>query len=757
MVTAVVAGSCCVGGSDMAYAMSVGRHYEMVSPVFKGGFGATMIDGVSPGGEGVAFYSAGIFDGASAGGAVSVGNGPTPAKYLAHRGATGWSTTPLMALTSLSDNGFEEVSPDLSLAVTVGSPTIHSYELTEEIDTWVRPTSLPDTLTSWQGVPIVRIPGKELGLQTVTASADLCHLFAATSGGLAHKAEPIAEAEGTDAEVYEIDRGCDGKSSSIKLVGVNNQNRLIAPPKCRVNVGNTESGSLISPALSTSYNAVSTDASVVYFTACPGAEPPQHQLFARLGGSRTVEVSRPLEAGQFGGCVSESNEVPGEVPCKGAATRPSADFRGAAEDGSKVYFTASLASSGSPLVSGDGDVSTNLYMATIGCPAAKPGCAPSEREVTSLAEASHDPNSAAADVQGILRIAPNGQRAYFVAGGDLLSAAQQIALEGEGRLVPQTGAENLYEYDSSSGTVRFIIDLCTGREQSGAAEDFRCPSGESDMAVWGSGGPAAGESQTGGAGGEFLVFSSYGQLTSDDTNAAKDIYRYDAVTGELTLVSHGENGYDPNGSSGLLGSKIAQGHHGDNLLENHEANTRAISDGGSRIVFTSAEPLSEGDTNGLVNAYEWHDGSVSLVSTGSDTEPVGDVVISPDGSSVVFDTVQGLVAQDTDGLPDVYVARLGAGFPRPPAERAPCAGDGCQGPLTNPSALLVPTSATAVPEAIVPTPGAVKRKPKIKRPRSCKRTRLLHKRPGCERVNGKARRSMFERRPSHGPIRGGRS
>ena len=53
--------------------------------------------------------------------------------------------------------------------------------------------------------------------------------------------------------------------------------------------------------------------------------------------------------------------------------------------------------------------------------------------------------------------------------------------------------------------------------------------------------------------------------------------------------------------------------------------------------------------------------------TGSDQEAVNDVVISPSGSSVFFVTSQGLVPQDTDGLDDVYDARLGEGFPAVPS------------------------------------------------------------------------------------------
>lgn len=42
--------------------------------------------------------------------------------------------------------------------------------------------------------------------------------------------------------------------------------------------------------------------------------------------------------------------------------------------------------------------------------------------------------------------------------------------------------------------------------------------------------------------GMLLVFSSYGQLRAVNTDSAKDVYWYDAVTGVLVRVSVGEEG-----------------------------------------------------------------------------------------------------------------------------------------------------------------------------------------------------------------------
>ena len=337
-----------------------------------------------------------------------------------------------------------------------------------------------------------------------------------------------------------FNRGCNGESQSLVLVGKNDKDSLI-DPACHTTIGSEA----YVHGVANAFNTISEDGEEVFFTVCvtgseTGPNSP-HQLFVRLAGSRTVEISKPL----LPACK--------EVPCAGAAERAPADFAGASEDGSKVYFTAPLAAGQSPLVPGDTDASNNLYMATIGCPAGKPACAAVERGVTSLAQVSHDPTAGqAADVMGVVRVAPDGTRAYFVAEGNLLSTAQQEALKSEGRPVPQGGAANLYVYNGSSDAVAFIGDLCSGAELSGTVEDIQCPATTDargfDASLW----TNEGEAQTAEADGRFLVFATYAQLLGSDTNRAKDVYRYDAETGRLARVSGGEGGYDDNGNRTIL-------------------------------------------------------------------------------------------------------------------------------------------------------------------------------------------------------------
>ena len=757
LVVGVSSVSCAGVAVGVAQALPPGRHYEMVSPVHKGGFGATKINAVSPDGESVAYYSAGTFEEAPEGSGIL----PTVPDYLARRGASGWETVPLSPPASMLEFPFRDLSPSLSVEFAEGDagPSVQN-QATEQQSLWLHPTDLPDTEAGWQRFGELRLEGSVVqasNLEYIVADSNFCHSLFFTHGNTLLP-EADGETEGTH-QLYEFDRGCDGGSASVALVAVNNKDRIIER-ECPVNIGNEQYSSSGNEGVD-NYNAISEDGGEVFFTDCTAAgsgEPKTpHQLFVRLGGLRTVEVSRPLEGGEFGGCIGEHEATPGEVPCSGSTVRPSADFAGASRDGSMVYFKTTA-----QLVAGDKDTSDDLYLARIGCSPVKPECQASEREVISLAQVSHDPNGGAAEVQGIVRVAPDGERAYFVASGDLLSMAQQQSLESEGRPVPQVGAANLYVYSAAGeGSVGFVADLCSGTARSGTVEDYRCPSANGDAKLWTSGGQDAGESQTAGPNGEFLVFATYAQLTSDDINQAEDVYRYDADTGVISRISIGEDGYEPNGARAVLGSSIAQGMRGGRLLEQYELGNRAISEDGSRIVFTSAEPLSPSDTNGFVNAYEWHEnpngegGSTALVSTGSDQEPVHEVVISPSGLSVLFGTVQGLVPQDTDGEPDVYDARLGEGFPSAPAERQPCEGDGCQGPLTNPAPLLVPGSISQAPGGNLPPPVVVATKAKAKP--KCKHGYARDKAGKCAKIKRKARKSVATHRSSHKSNRGGRS
>jgi hypothetical protein len=715
----------CIPGA--ALAIPSDHAYEMVSPSYKGGYGIAHIEAAAANGDSVAFFSKGAFAGAP--------GAPSFMDYVARRGGAEWLTTPIMPPTALMpDFVSEDVSPSLGLAVAFGKPGRNeeaAFHEGIEDEFLAYNTESSDTDGSWRawGTPFGAINRESFTGVYLTGSTDLCRLF------LGQVEQPlVSEAIAAKSQsnlLYEFDTGCGGRQSQVKLVGLNNSDETISR-SCEINLGiSTQYGSKQSL-----FNAVTSDGEEVFFTTSVENNVcvRDHQLFVRLGGARTLEVSKPL----FTECT--------EVPCLGATSRSSAEFVGASRDGSKVFFATTEEE-----LSGTPSGTANLYMATIGCPVGEAECDVTDREVTSLALISRgiDPGESG-EMQGTVRLAPDALRVYFVARG-VLSTERNT--EGQ---VPIRGADNLYVYDSASGKTIFITDLCSGpgisgpggSTHAGAVEDVRCPleveKGASpgyDAGLWAS---STGEAQTAGQSGEFLVFTSYGKLTSDDTDTAKDVYRYDVSTGVLVRVSVGEAGDDANGNNDQFGATIEPGLWGGRLTLQYELGNRTVNENGSRLIFQSAEPLSPGAVNGLANVYEWSEaennnsGHISLVSGGSAAEPVVDSVISAEGNDVFFITTQALVSRDVDIAPDIYDARLNGGFPISAAPRQPCSGDACQGPLTNPSPLLIPGSVSQAPgENIAPVIKVKSAKPKKKARKPVKRGKN----------KGKARRAGSKRNP----------
>lgn len=177
-----------------ALALPPGRHYEMVSPLFKGGQGATAIKAVAAGGEAVAYYSPGVFAGAPS--TPTFGVPP----YLARRDEYGWSTVPLIAPLDLVHGRAGDLSPGLDLDFVSGPPgpnAQNEFLRTETLS--LHSTSLPDTLEQWGFLGELTAPGEEVSIEYRAASPDFCHVLFYTPEAL------LAEAEGTGRnEFYRV-------------------------------------------------------------------------------------------------------------------------------------------------------------------------------------------------------------------------------------------------------------------------------------------------------------------------------------------------------------------------------------------------------------------------------------------------------------------------------------------------------------------------------------------------------------------------
>jgi len=719
VIGAFVASCVTLASASAAYALPEGRHYEMISPLYKAGYGVRLIEAISPDGNSLIFTSLGAFAGAPSN---HIGFA-TGSAYLAKREADQWVTTPAMLPATVAPYETPgDFSATLSEAFFYGQPGPDmgwaQFEHTES-DFFLHSLSAPPTSNFEVAGESLPVPPRFINY--VGASLDLSHIVLSSDVGLT---PGVAEATGGLYDL--VTRPNNG--DILRFIGLDND----SPPKAIAQSCDLVLGGQEGAIKSSTFYSVSADGSEIFFTTCVGGSK-RPQLYVRLAGKRTLEISRPLESGPFGGCVGEleSKAVPGEVPCRGASTRRAAEYVGASSDGSRVFFMTE-----EPLVGTDTDTGKDLYMATIGC-SQTPNCATSEKEVTGLEQVSQGAASQGARMQGAVALSADGSHIYFVALGVLTG-------ENQAKAAPISGADNLYVYDSATQSLGFVADLCTGPLESGPegsqVEDNRCPvtfsNTQDDKSLWLSNEPEAQTTQNG----DVFIFTSYGQLTADDTDDARDVYRYDAEDGTLKRVSDGENGYDANGNrddkagtmnndAGIAPTKISEPHS----AVQAELGLRTITDDGSRVVFTSAGALSSSATNGLVNAYEWHAGKVALVSTGSDEQPVEDVVITPLGQDLFFLTVQGLSAQDTDGAGDVYDARTGAGFPTPPVARRECESDACQGPLSEPAAVLIPDSALPGAGEVIASPRRHTRHKKLKRHKRRRHGRRGTKRPRASR------------------------
>jgi Tol biopolymer transport system component len=192
-----------------------------------------------------------------------------------------------------------------------------------------------------------------------------------------------------------------------------------------------------------------------------------------------------------------------------------------------------------------------------------------------------------------------------------------------------------------TATTYFLFGLCPIALPATAIEisDVRLVSVASD-------GTPANESSDGAAvsgDGRFVVFASEADnLVPDDTNAAKDVFVHDTVSGETRRVSLATDGSEANGAS----------------------TAPAISSDGNYVLFSSAATnLVAGDGNGLDDIFlrDLASAETTRVNVANDgTESLGPVSrrvsISDDGRFVVFSSAApDLVIDDTNGVEDAFV------------------------------------------------------------------------------------------------------
>jgi hypothetical protein len=519
-----------------------------------------------------------------------------------------------------------------------------------------------------------------------------------------------------------------------KLVGVRNEGPLKSNgeaqliSQCGTSLGSPEGGSFVPLQGSDVYNAVAggeaSGLSRVFFTAAgpceTGTGPLADELYARenlpSGKQRTISISEP-STGSTGDCTKCDTSEPSN-----------AVYQGASEDGSRVFFLSEQRL----LVGAEGE---SLYEYNFNAEAGKH---------VVLVAANMQEVSPSGELQGVARVSENGSHIYFVARRVLASEPREGCLAElypaelveedttkEGRCRPKLGGDNLYAYETASGSTAFVATLSEADEEDWRQRDLRRVNVSPD--------------------GQFLVFPSIADLTVGDVSHVRQVFEYDARTGSLKLVSHTQGETSTGSGSGEFPAIIPASDFADK--SNPAPANNSLSDDGSFVVFQSEAGLTPQAARGRLNVYEYHNGVVSLISEGQAGSGVYLVGIDGSGANLFFITADRLVPQDGDTQEDMYDARIDGGF-LPSAERPVCEGVGCREALHGPPQLALPGSTTqpAGEQAINPPP--VRPASKNASAKKAKKTKAKRRQAGRKARARRGKKGRVDRKSTNSKLRG---
>ena len=248
-----------------------------------------------------------------------------------------------------------------------------------------------------------------------------------------------------------------------------------------------------------------------------------------------------------------------------------------------------------------------------------------------------------------------------------------------------------------------------------------------------------------------------------DRDSDTDLYRWDEAGGWTCIscqLPGAPSAGDVDTSEPHLGGDVLNATLHSFPLES------TISEDGRRIFFETPDALVSQDTNGesgcprlpnlrgiaaltvyqCEDVYEWHDGTVSLITSGTGTGPSILMGATASGDEVFFITRDRLSGWDADNALDIYVAYANGGFPEPPPAPVACdlEAGGCEGPGS------VAAAAAGAGTAVFQGPGNPKpahaKKPRKHRKRHHKAHRRHSKRHGKRHAGRHPRNRHGKRR-----------
>lgn len=256
----------------------------------------------------------------------------------------------------------------------------------------------------------------------------------------------------------------------------------------------------------------------------------------------------------------------------------------------------------------------------------------------------------------------------------------------------QPGKQNLYR--SEEGQIQFVATV--------TERDVKGESGRDGLGLW----LNANKDETFGTvparstpDGQVLLFQSRARLTGYDSEGHAEIYRYDAAADKLTCLS-----CSPTAAASTDASlQYEGGSSSRNSFYDLLAWPEDLRADGRRAFFESGDALVADDTDGLTDVYEWEDqgvgsctrpaGCIYLITSGQSGREEHLWAVSQSGDDVFFVSSDLLTEEDTDETPSVYDARVDGGFAPSPRPAAECLGEACQPPAAA-LADLTPSSFT---------------------------------------------------------------
>ncbi len=711
------------------------RAYEQVSPVEKNGYNAvypseTQAVQASPASfpqpSAVAYNGISAFPGSPSGDLFD--------SYLGSRGPSGWQTTIHSPPTPLANPGpaipvTYNYSTDLS-QVVIGVPL---QKLTPNAPAGVENLFLRHSDGSYSLVTAAP-PSKPIppGCVNCYEQQDRS-TFAGASSDFTHVLFEAEESLTAGAPAAPLHSLYESVAEHVSLVGVL-PDGAIAP-------GGAEPGSGISvpsdPTAAGDVNhAISADGSRILFRAASDGGAPGEQgqtglteLYARVNGSSTVELSAPAPGAQPG---AKCKPKAAEKVCRAGA----AQFWAASADGSQVFFTSKAALTESSNTGKEAKTSeeaekepenpgNDLYRYTVGA----------KEPLSDLTVDTKTKDPSGANVLGVVGSSTDGSYVYFVATGQLAGANGEVH-------APEAGKPNLYVWHGApggAGTVSFIATL-KDVEFFEHATGERTVTGPGDSQDWTSLSTQLTAYVT--PDGGHLAFTSLNPLTGYDNRdqrtgqADTQVFEYSASTGALACASCDASGARPLGDAFIDQAPASTVLPATSVIATPFHQPRTLSDDGSRLFFSSPDPLVSESVSQQVKVFEYENGVVHLISSGTNGAPDTFLDASASGDDVFFASGERLAPSDQDGLIDVYDARVNGGLAPPPTPSPACVASGCQPPPSAPPSFASPISSSLVGAGNLAPPGPAA----VGASRTTKGQLLARALAKCKKVKNKRKR-----------------